>query len=50
MMMLRNWKTEQDATLSKLVTDINSLKTQWTNIQKVNTEIKNSIAFMNCQF
>lgn len=50
MTMLNNWKTDQDATLSKLVTDIASLKTQCTDIQKVNVEIENSITFMNAKF
>lgn len=50
MTMLNNWKTDQDATLSKLVADIASLKTQCTDIQKVNVEIENSITFMNAKF
>lgn len=50
MTMLNTWKTEQDATLSRLVADITSLKSQCTNIQKVNKEIESSMTFMNAQF
>ncbi|CAH0397247.1 unnamed protein product [Chilo suppressalis] len=49
MVMLRAWKAEQDETLSKLVTDIAYLKSQCAEIQKSNSDIENSISFMNAQ-
>ncbi|CAG9791822.1 unnamed protein product [Diatraea saccharalis] len=49
MSMLNSWKAEQQTTLSKLITEIDALKTQCTEIQKTNAEIDNTLTFLNTQ-
>ncbi|CAG9783843.1 unnamed protein product [Diatraea saccharalis] len=50
MVMLTSWKTDQDATLSKLVADITALKNQCFDIQTTNCGIEKSISSLGAQY
>ncbi|XP_026744659.1 uncharacterized protein LOC113505992 [Trichoplusia ni] len=47
MVMLEDWKLEQQKTLSQLVTDVAHLKLQCSNIQHSNNEIEKKIVSLN---
>lgn len=48
--LLTSWKSDQDAILSKLVSDISELKALNSTIQKSNLEIEKSMEFMNIKY
>lgn len=48
--ILLEWKSDQDKTLSRLVSDMSELKTQCNQIQKSNLEIEKAMEFMNDKY
>lgn len=48
--ILTSWKSEQDVKLSKIVTEIADLKTQFVQIQKTNLEIEKNVQFVSSKY
>lgn len=48
--MISAWKSDQDKTLSKLVSDVSDLKTQCNQIQKSNLEIEKAMEFISDKY